>query len=212
MRATTVTRFYLGVHRGRWLESHAFYGIPLFLTYNLLSGYRRHGDDFPKGIATDYAIDSGAYTEISRHGEWRDPPDIYGGRIYRFVDDIGRPPDFVAIQDMPCEPAALAASGLTVPDHLELTLDSLLYLREEFPHANWLPILQGWRLEGYLRHEAMHRAAGIDLTQEPLVGLGSVCKRDPTRRSRPSSPPWRRKASACTASAASAPAWPASGT
>lgn len=28
-----------------------------------------------------------------------------------------------------------------------------------------------------MRHEEMHRAAGIDLTQEPLAGLGSVCKR-----------------------------------
>lgn len=173
-----MTRFYLGTHRGRWLEDHQFHGVPLFVTYNTLSAYQRHGDDFPKGIAADFAIDSGAYTEISRYGDWRDPPDIYGGRVYRFIDDIGRPPDFVAIQDMPCEPSALAASGFTVDDHLEFTLDSLLYLRAEFPHARWLPVLQGWRLEDYLRHEAMHRAAGIDLTQEPLVGLGSVCKRD----------------------------------
>lgn len=172
-----VTRFYLGTHRGRWLEDHRFAGIPLFVTYNTLSAYRRRGDDFPKGIATDYAIDSGAYTEISRFGDWRDSPDIYGGRVYRFIEDIGRPPDFVAIQDMPCEPGALAASGFTVTDHLEFTLDSLLYLRSEFPHARWLPTLQGWRLEDYLRHEQMHREAGVDLTQEPLVGLGSVCKR-----------------------------------
>jgi hypothetical protein len=174
-----VTRFYLGTHRGRWLEDHQFSGVPLFVTYNTLSAYQRHGDDFPKGVATDYSIDSGAYTEISRYGEWRDPPDIYGGRVYRFIDDIGRPPDFVAIQDWPVEPAARAASGLTVEDHLEFTLDSLLYLRAEFPlrHTSWLPILQGWRLDDYLRHEAMHRAVGIDLTQEPLVGLGSVCKR-----------------------------------
>jgi len=175
-----VTRFYLGTHRGRWLEDLQFHAVPLFVTYNLLSAYRRHGDAFPKGIAADYAIDSGAYTEISRYGEWRDPPDIYGGRIYRFIDDIGRRPDFVAIQDFPCERSALAASGLTVDDHLKLTLDSLLYLRAEFPHVNWLPVLQGWRLEDYLRHEAMHRSAGIDLAEEPLVGLGSVCKRDST--------------------------------
>lgn len=172
--------FYLGVHRGRWLEDHRFHGVPLFLTYNLLSQYRRHGDAFPKGIATDWALDSGAYTEITTYGEWRDDPDTFGGRVYRFLGDVGRPPDFVAPQDWPCEPAALAASGLTVRDHQELTIDSYLWCIREFPHAPWMPVIQGWTVPQYLDHMEMYRAAGVDLAAEPRVGLGSVCRRDST--------------------------------
>ncbi len=51
---------------------------------------------------------------------------------------------------------------------------SLLVVATEV--SSWLPTLQGWHLEDYLRHEAMHRDAGIDLTQAPFIRAGSVCK------------------------------------
>jgi len=37
--------------------------------------------------------------------------------------------------------------------------------------------LQGWEVKDYLRCLAIYRAAGIDLSKELLVGLGSVCRR-----------------------------------
>jgi hypothetical protein len=51
------------------------------------------------------------------------------------------------------------------------------YLRSEFRHVPWIPILQGWQVADYVNHVALYQKAGIDLTWEPLVGLGSVCRR-----------------------------------
>lgn len=79
-----------------------------------------------------------------------------------------------------CEPGTLAKTGFTVADHQEFTTDSVLYLREEFPHAPWICVVQGYRLEEYLAHIELYAQAGIDLTAEPLVGLGSVCRRQST--------------------------------
>lgn len=61
IRTAAPLRFenYLGTHRGRWLEDDQFHGIPLFVTYNTLSAYQRHGDDFPKGVATDLRLTPG---------------------------------------------------------------------------------------------------------------------------------------------------------
>lgn len=158
----------------RWPGTH---DVPLFVSMHALLAYRRlRGDAFPKALTT-YAIDSGGYTHVGKYGEWTISPDDFGGAVYRFMDDLGTPPDFVAPQDWMCEAEVLAATGLTVAEHQEYTIDSVLYLRSEFPHAPWIPVLQGYRLDEYLEHNEMYRQAGINLADEPLVGLGSICRR-----------------------------------
>jgi hypothetical protein len=112
--------------------------------------------------------DSGAFTEITRYGEWRYDPDRFGGVVTRILDNVGTPPVFCAVQDMPCEPRSLAASGLAVPLHQGLTTESVCYLRSEFRHVPWIPILQGWRVADYVHHVALYQKAGIDLTWEPV--------------------------------------------
>jgi hypothetical protein len=171
------TLFYLGSHRPRWLEDP--FCPPLFISAHTLADYRRGGDHFPKGMAR-YAIDSGGFTELRDRGGWTIDADTYGGMILRFMDDIGRPPDFVSPQDWMCEPWILDKTGLTVRDHQELTTENLLYLRAEFPWVPWIPVLQGWSLDDYLRHADDYATAGVDLAAEPLVGLGSVCRRQST--------------------------------
>ena len=44
----------------------------------------------------------------------------------------------------------------------------------------WIPILQGFEPDDYLRHIDQYCHAGIDLTKEPVVGVGSVCRRQDT--------------------------------
>ena len=80
-------------------------------------------------------LGKGGFTEITRYGEWRHDPDRFGGVVTRILDKVGTPPVFCAVQDMPCEPRSLAASGLTVPMHQELTTESVCYLRAEFRHV-----------------------------------------------------------------------------
>lgn len=182
-----------GTHRARWLEElcqwpekfgppePGHHNVPLFVSIHALMAYKRtRGDDFPKGLTT-YAIDSGGYSHLGKHGEWTISPDDFGGAVYRFVEDIGTPPFWVAPQDWMCEPEVLAKTGLTVRQHQEETLWSVLYLRSNFPHVWWIPVLQGYQIDEYLEHIEMYRAAGIDVTAEDLVGLGSICRRQSSR-------------------------------
>ena len=178
--------FYLGCHQPRWMEDSP---VPLFVSARRLAKYRRQGDAFPKGRML-WALDSGGFTELQKYGEWTMDPDTYGGMVYRFMEDTGYGPQFAAPQDWMCEPAVIhggtwngqtfAGTGLSVAIHQELTIENFLYLREQFPAAPWIPVLQGWTLDDYLTHADAYEAAGVDLASERLVGLGSVCRRQST--------------------------------
>ncbi|MEU7802663.1 hypothetical protein AB0B10_25725 [Micromonospora arborensis] len=185
-------QFYLGAHRPHWLTVSP---VPLFISANTLMKYRSSGDDWPTRRAGTFgcgiwACDSGGFTELRDYGHWRQHPDEYGGMITRLIEEVGAPPVFVSPQDWMCEPWVIAGgthqgqrfagTGLDVRTHLELTVENLLYLREQFPHVPWAPVLQGWRLEDYQLCHQMYADAGVDLAAEPLVGLGSVCRRQST--------------------------------
>ena len=45
------------------------------------------------------------------------------------------------------------------------------------PGLPWIPVLQGWTAADYWRHVEMYDAAGISLQALPLVGVGSLCRR-----------------------------------
>lgn len=62
--------------------------------------------------------------------------------------------------------------------HQQRTIDNLLALREIAPDVPWAPVLQGWRPNDYLAHADAYMRAGVNLMNEPIVGLGSVCRRD----------------------------------
>ncbi|HEU5155361.1 MAG TPA: hypothetical protein VFU43_00035 [Streptosporangiaceae bacterium] len=47
----------------------------------------------------------------------------------------------------------------------------------------WIPVLQGGDAVDYLAHLDAYQHAGVDLRDEPLVGLGSVCRRSHTYHS-----------------------------
>jgi hypothetical protein len=71
----------------------------------------------------------------------------------------------------------LAKTGLTVREHQERTIANYLELRD---HGPFIPVLQGWTLDDYERCVTLYALAGVDLTEQPLVGLGSVCRRQDT--------------------------------
>jgi len=177
--------FFLGTGKPRWLErAH----VPLFISANRLADYKRRGDDMPHA-RTLWALDSGGFTKLQQDGTWGDA-DEFGGMVTRFVDECGAPPLWCAPQDWMCEDAIINGgtfNGLTfkgtklsVQIHQELTVENLCYLRQEFPFIPWIPVLQGKTLSDYIRCDAMYRANGVDLRDEPLVGLGSVCRRQAT--------------------------------
>lgn len=79
-----------------------------------------------------------------------------------------------------CEEEALTMTGLTVPEHQRRTVRSWLDLTQIAPDLPWVPVLQGFTPDDYLRCADLYAAAGTDLSALPLVGLGSVCRRQRT--------------------------------
>lgn len=160
--------FYLGCYRPGWLRDSA---VELFLSHRTLRDVRT----LPRA-ACSWALDSGAYTELSRHGCWTFTKAEYLDGIARYAEEAGRLA-WAAPRDWMAEPWVRELTGLPVETHLELTVWSVLELRAEKPAVPIIPVLQGWERDDYMRCLALYEEHGIDLRNEPVVGLGSVCRR-----------------------------------
>jgi hypothetical protein len=163
--------FYLGTHQVNWL---ATLGVPLFVSRRRLETMKR----LPRAAAT-WALDSGGFTELSMHGAWQLDARAYVAQVRRYRDDIGSLA-WAAPQDWMCEPEMLRRTGLTVAEHQARTLANYLELRALAPELPIVPVLQGWARGDYLDHVDAYTAAGVDLLAEPLVGVGTVCRRQNT--------------------------------
>ena len=166
--------FYLGTHRPGWLVDPRFRGVPLFVSRASLAGMRR----LPRAL-TRWAADSGGFTELHLHGRWTITPAAYVDELRRFRDEIGRLA-WAAPMDWMCEPEILAKTGKTVDQHQRRTVDNLLALRALAPDLPIIPVLQGWSVVDYWRCEELYDKAGVDLRAEPIVGVGTVCRRQNT--------------------------------
>ena len=158
--------FWLGVHRPGWLAKTA---VPLFVSRRTLTPRRT----LPRALGT-WALDSGAFTEISTYGAFQVSAHAYAQEIKRFADEIGGLA-WAAPQDWMCEPHILAKTGLTVQEHQRRTIEGYLELRSLTSLV--IPVVQGWLPADYERHVEQYARAGVDLTQYPVVGIGSVCRR-----------------------------------
>lgn len=186
-------RFYTGVGHPNHLADSP---VPLFLSIPTLTRYKTvyagQGEDWPvQSFGARWAGDSGAYAALmlnkNRDGHpWSWDADSYGSTWVGLIEAISHEapqylgPDFVAVQDWPCEAPVRARTGCTVREHQEMTLESYRYLAREFYFVPWLPTLQGWHPWEYVEHFEMYRRAGIDLRGE-RVGIGSVCRRGAPR-------------------------------
>jgi len=172
-------RFYLGTHMPSWLRLTS---VPLFISRNRLTRYKT----LPRAIGP-WALDSGGFTELQRHGSWdRVSPEQYVDDVRRYRDEIGNLV-WAAPQDWMCEPIVIeggvagrqrfVGTGLSVYIHQRRTVANLVRLRRLGPDLPFAPVLQGETGADYLRHAQMYETAGIRLADEPLVGIGSVCRR-----------------------------------
>lgn len=163
--------FWLGTHVPDWLGRA---GVPLFVSRNRLTARRT----FPRAIAP-WALDSGGFTEIATHGRFTVLPATYAAEVRRFSQEIGSMA-WAAPQDWMCEPAMIARTGLSVCEHQARTIANFLELQAIAPDLPWIPVLQGWGSFEYFRHVEDYARAGVDLSGLPLVGVGSVCRRQAT--------------------------------
>ncbi len=166
-------RFYLGTHRPTWLWRVT--DVPLFVSHRVLRDRR---SAFPRAT-TPWALDSGGFTELNLHGRWVTSPREYVDEVHRYTEQIGGL-EWASPQDWMCEPWVVAKTGLSVAEHQRRTVDNYLTLRDLAPDLPFIPVLQGWELGDYHAHVDAYTAAGVDLAGQPVVGIGSVCRRQHT--------------------------------
>jgi hypothetical protein len=162
-------KFYLGFHHPHQL-AHA--GVPLFVSHRRL----REMKTLPRAIAP-WALDSGGFTELTLHGRWTGSASDYARAVNRYRDEVGML-DWAAPRDWMCEPEMLKKTGLSVREHQRLTIESVLELRAL--GAPVVPVLQGWSAGEYRDHVEQYDRAGIDLRCEPVVPVGTMCRRQNT--------------------------------
>jgi hypothetical protein len=167
--------FYLGTHMPNWL---AVDGLPLdlclFVSHRRLAGRKT----LPKA-RMHWALDSGGFSELSLYGEWRATPQEYITAVRRYDAEIGNL-GWAAPMDWMCEPSMLAKTGLNIAEHQKRTVDNFVQLRDlwgDDVDNPFMPVLQGWERDDYLRCWDLYDASGINLSDYPVVGVGSVCRR-----------------------------------
>lgn len=163
--------FYLGTHRTNWLTEA---GVPVFISRRTLARMK----SLPRATSP-WALDSGGFTELTMHGTWTLSAQGYVDEVRRYREEIGQL-DWAAPQDWMCEPVMLERTGLTVDEHQRRTIANYLELRELAPDLPFIPVLQGWSFGSYMRHAEQYQDAGVDLESLPLVGVGTVCRRQNT--------------------------------
>ncbi|WP_328872867.1 hypothetical protein OHT76_23705 [Streptomyces sp. NBC_00287] len=176
-------RFYLTTHKRHWLR---LTDVPLFLK-------SEHWDravkwDVARG---PYAVDSGGFMELKDKGTWTRPPRQYVDDLRRIWEHVG-PYDWAAPQDWMCEEAIIeggwfggqyfVGTHLSVGEHQRRTVANFLELRSLAPDLRIAPVLQGREVDDYERCVELYENAGVDLRAEPVVGLGSVCRLQSTRK------------------------------
>jgi len=159
--------FYLGTHRAHWLADS---NVPLFISRRILEGRKT----LPKANCR-WVLDSGGFTELNLFGRWETTPTRYAAEVRRYEQEIGNL-DWAAPMDWMCEPSVVAKTGLTVRQHQRRTIDNFQDLRFRLGPLV-APVLQGWTIDDYLHHADMYQQRGVYLTYEPIVGIGSICRR-----------------------------------
>lgn len=177
-------QFYLGLHKPAKIGDPRLAGRAVFLCRNSIGGRKVLR---PIAPGASYAVDLGGFTELQQRGRWVATVDECVDLLDQLWEQVG-PYDFAAHRDMMCEPAVIAGgtwkgvtfagTGLSVREHQRWTVEDFLVMRARARRI--APALQGWTLAEYVECARMYAAAGVDLTREPVVLLGSMCRREAT--------------------------------
>lgn len=163
---------WLGTHRPTWLWE--WHRPPLFVSVHHLAGRKQL-----RRATGPWAMDSNGFFHLQKHGRWTISEEAYVEMAQRCHDEIGQLA-WIAPQDWMCEPLITGITGKTVAEHQELTVANGLRLRELAPDLPFRYVVQGLEVDDYLRCVELYASAGVDLTQEEIVGVGSVCRRQHT--------------------------------
>ncbi|MFI0406638.1 hypothetical protein [Actinomadura sp. 3N508] len=172
---------YLTTHMDEWLHLDQPGMPPLFVSHRRLA--RRLASRRPlRPAVKGWALDSGGFSELDLYRGWKTTPAEYVAAVHRYDTEIGQLA-WAASQDWMCEPDKLAKTGLTVREHQARTVANFVELTRLWADVSdedcpFMPTLQGWTLADFLTCWDMYGDAGVDLTWQAVVGLGSVCRRE----------------------------------
>ena len=176
-------RFWLGTHLPHWLSR---VDVPLFVSRTRL----QHRTTLPRARGP-WALDSGAFSELQRYGKWTITAAQYIAFVRRCTEEIGHL-QWAAPMDWMTEEAVIrggtvgrtrfVGTRLSLAEHQRRTVHNYLELRHLADDLPIVPVLQGQSIDDYKRIVDAYHRAGVDLHREPLVGLGSVCRRQATRQ------------------------------
>jgi len=153
-----------------------WWGERILVSYGRL----REAVELPSATAP-WVLDSRGFNEIKDYAGWTITAEQYAADVARYDREIGHL-QWVLPQDWPARAALLARTGLTEHEHQVRTTASVKELRRLITDKIGVPVLAVLTAdtpEGYLRHLAMYRAEGIDLTSE-LVAVGALVGRKPS--------------------------------
>jgi hypothetical protein len=162
-------KFYLGTHQPAWLAQDL--GIPLLVSHRRLAGRR----SLPRA-RNPFAVDSGGFSELSLYGRWRTDERSYVAALRRYADEIGRF-EWAAPMDWMTESQVLARTGLSLRTHQQRTVANYLRLCDLAPELPIIAVLQGQTVADFHRCADLYERHGIDLASLPLLGVGSICRR-----------------------------------
>lgn len=176
--------FYIGTDQLPWLRT---VDVSFMVSRNVFVRHaKRLNTPFPEAKAP-WVLDSGGFTELQMHGTWRVGARRYAQQVRHIAETVGSL-TWAAPQDWMCEPAVIqggtfkgksfVGTGLTVKEHQRRTVGNYLDLKAF--DISVIPVLQGFTRDDYLECVDMYHNAGINLSDEPVVGLGSVCRRENT--------------------------------
>ena len=158
--------FFVGLHQ----PSDARHFTRCMISVNRLETRK---SDFEVG---QWIMDSGAFTEVTRHGRHRRSVETYARLIERW-SKCGTLLA-AAAQDWMCGPFVIERTGLSVAEHQRRTIERYDALIAECQADTYImPVLQGYRPSEYVQHIADY---GERLGCGAWVGVGSVCKRNST--------------------------------
>ena len=202
-----MTRLYFNTHMTNWLYARKYEQLLRGYTFFVaIPRLVRRVTPFPPALHP-YCVDSGGFSELQKYGVWRRSAVEYVELVSRIVGQLG--PElcqWVAPQDCMTEqlvieggigPRGLVFKGTremrglrpgepeqdrltAVRIHQRFTVDNYVELITLAPEIRFIPVLQGQTLEDYEYCDQLYRAAGVDLRSAPVVGLGSVCRRQAT--------------------------------
>lgn len=184
------TDLLIGTSEPAWLARTT---DPLFIPHHRLARLVTKLPVSPPGGR--WVLDSGGYNHVRKHGGWVISAHEYAAAVLTYAERIGNL-SWAAPQDWMCEADALAATGLSVLEHQRRTVANAGELARAWRELTDRPSPWRWVLQGdprddrpvdyavgtWLRCWEMYADAGIDLLEQPLIGLGSVCRQQHTER------------------------------